>query len=156
MMKSAVLASLLNRSLPASVSQFRVTLLLPALKANQKRLLSGSAMSSKKGGILRAGFPSGFSTWMTSAPRSARILPHKRPFSSVKSKARYGLNMSSFLSLPHGHAPPIRQKATLMNHRQTHIRGLGSVEDCSFSKLLVSSIYYEVCICNLLWLWVPV
>src|SRR5215510_261811 len=32
---------------------------------------------------------------MTCAPRSARILPHKRPRSSVRSSTRYGLNMPS-------------------------------------------------------------
>jgi hypothetical protein len=39
-----------------------------------------------------------------------------------------------------------------MNHRQTHIGGLGSIEDGSFS---VSSIYDEGCLCNLLRVFPP-
>jgi hypothetical protein len=35
-----------------------------------------------------------------------------------------------------------------MNHCRIHIRGIGSVQDWFFSRLLTSSIYYQVCPCN--------
>ena len=51
---------------------FRIRLIVP----------EGTDLSTRRS-------PPGFSTLMTSTPSSARILPHKNPFSSVKSRARY-------------------------------------------------------------------
>jgi hypothetical protein len=48
----------------------------------------------------------------------------------------------------HRFAPPGRLKGILMNHRQTPIRDMGSVQGWLFSRQLATSIYYQVCPCN--------
>ena len=54
--------------------------------------------------MLLEGSPPGFSIFITSAPKSPSILPQRNPFSSVKSKARYGASIK-VAEIPPG--PPV-------------------------------------------------
>ena len=59
----------------------------------------GPTSSSRNGGMRRVEHPPGGSTLITSAPRSAKILPHIAPFSSVRSSIRKPLSSSEAIVL---------------------------------------------------------
>src|ERR1700687_4501679 len=61
---------------------------------------SSSGMSSRNGGIRRVGHPSGGSTLITSAPMSAKILPHNAPLSSARSSILNPLSSSELIDTP--------------------------------------------------------
>ena len=93
MMKSAFSARENKAVRPASVSKSRQMLRLLRLNAKYWRLRSASGPSSKNGPIDRLEEPPGGSTFMTSAPRSPRIILANSPWSAVRSKTVYGLSM---------------------------------------------------------------
>src|SRR5215469_11195837 len=96
--KSACAASSATRSRPAAESRLAVTDFFPAWYAIAYRLRSGPGRSSRNGGMVRLEHPSGGSTLMTSAPMSAKILPHSAPFSSVRSSIRNPLSSSDTIT----------------------------------------------------------
>src|SRR5262245_36209827 len=92
--KSACAASSATRPRPAADSRLAVTDFFPAWYAIAYKLLSGPGRSSRNGGMVRLVHPPGGSTLMTSAPMSAKILPHSAPFSSARSSIRNPLSSS--------------------------------------------------------------
>src|SRR5208283_1514077 len=68
----------------------------------------------------RVEHPAGGSTLITSAPRSANILPHNAPFSSVKSSSRNPLSNSDGIGELNLAKAPARPKIPF---RKSHLTG---------------------------------
>src|SRR3989440_11967066 len=98
MMKSDSSASRKNSSRPLSLCRLRVIPRLFALCASQQRLCGEPLPFSKKGGRRREASPHGGSILMTSAPRSPKIFPVRKPSGPVRSRTRYGTNNDIFQS----------------------------------------------------------
>src|SRR5207244_6763753 len=85
---SARSASASSSSRPRDRSTASVMPRFEVLSASQRSERSASAVPPQKGGRRRAGSPSGGSTFTTSAPRSPRTLPARKPGSCVRSRMR--------------------------------------------------------------------